>query len=186
MSPAAVLERFQSELLLTEQGQAAWEKVFSYDFSTVRAKLLKEQAVPEDRVDSAIDEYRKFLALMLLGFRGLAMTSRDVDEVWHTHILFTRDYMAFTKEVFGRYLHHQPGTDEAPIPVDAGPHFRNAYGEVFGELHPIWLGSKKHDHTNCCGRCSESTGVHVVNSKCTVDCQSRCSGDCSGNYCTND
>ncbi len=32
-----------------------------------------------------------------------------IDEMWHTFILITRDYMAFCDQMFGRYIHHAPG-----------------------------------------------------------------------------
>lgn len=32
-----------------------------------------------------------------------------IDEMWHTFILVTRDYMAFCDRMFGRYIHHAPG-----------------------------------------------------------------------------
>ena len=34
--------------------------------------------------------------------------SDDVDQAWHLHITRTADYERFCREVFGRFLHHQP------------------------------------------------------------------------------
>lgn len=36
---------------------------------------------------------------------------REIDDMWHTFILFTHDYTAFSQQFFGDYLHHQPSTD---------------------------------------------------------------------------
>ena len=33
-----------------------------------------------------------------------------LDEVWHTFILYTKDYSQFCLEYFGRYIHHAPTT----------------------------------------------------------------------------
>lgn len=44
----------------------------------------------------------------------LAMPSRAVDEAWHEFILFTREYAAFCRGAFGRYLHHTPSSALAP------------------------------------------------------------------------
>jgi hypothetical protein len=33
-----------------------------------------------------------------------------IDEVWHAHILCTKDYRQFCFDVFGEYLDHLPGT----------------------------------------------------------------------------
>lgn len=35
----------------------------------------------------------------------------DIDDMWHTFILFTRQYTEFSKEYFGYYLHHAPTTE---------------------------------------------------------------------------
>jgi hypothetical protein len=33
-----------------------------------------------------------------------------IDEMWHTFILVTRDYTKFCNDMFGRYIHHSPGS----------------------------------------------------------------------------
>lgn len=35
---------------------------------------------------------------------------KEIDDMWHTFILFTREYMDFGKQYFGHYLHHAPTT----------------------------------------------------------------------------
>lgn len=39
----------------------------------------------------------------------------EMDDMWHTFLLFTKDYMFFCKYYFGEYIHHAPNTDEEPI-----------------------------------------------------------------------
>jgi hypothetical protein len=62
------------------------------------------------RLSLALSEYRKWLVLCAMKEEklGLGMTSADVDEVWHMHILFTKKYMDDCQSVLGRYLHHNP------------------------------------------------------------------------------
>jgi len=38
----------------------------------------------------------------------IAMPSKEVDELWHVFLLFTREYDAFCDEVIGFKLHHEP------------------------------------------------------------------------------
>lgn len=33
---------------------------------------------------------------------------RDIDNMWHTFVLYTKDYTEFCHKYFGEYLHHQP------------------------------------------------------------------------------
>ena len=41
---------------------------------------------------------------------------REIDEMWHEFILFTRDYSDFCQHYFGEYLHHLPNIfDNMPV-----------------------------------------------------------------------
>ncbi|MBZ9715817.1 glycine-rich domain-containing protein [Deinococcus multiflagellatus] len=57
-------------------------------------------------------EYRRFVYLATL---GQAVTpSQTVDEVWHAHILFTRNYAAL-RLVLPAHFHHEPGTGRGAV-----------------------------------------------------------------------
>lgn len=49
-----------------------------------------------------------FLAYLLGGRQPVAMPSKVVDDLWHAFILNTRQYDAFCRQAFGRFLHHTP------------------------------------------------------------------------------
>lgn len=38
---------------------------------------------------------------------------REMDDMWHTFILFTKDYMEFCNQFFGHFIHHNPAEEEA-------------------------------------------------------------------------
>lgn len=41
---------------------------------------------------------------------------REIDEMWHEFILFTKDYTHFCQHYFGEYLHHLPNIfDNLPV-----------------------------------------------------------------------
>jgi len=45
---------------------------------------------------------------------------REIDEMWHEFILFTKDYTQFCQLYFGEYLHHLPNIfDNMPISREA-------------------------------------------------------------------
>ncbi|MEX1068694.1 MAG: hypothetical protein WED08_02695 [Patescibacteria group bacterium] len=125
--------------MLNQRENEGMAKIMAYSFDKVREKLLKEGVVSPDRIDEAIEEFRKYLTLIALNHRGLGMESPVVDEVWHTFILFTRDYAAFCEDVFGFFVHHNPSTSFTPISPGAVRSFHIAYEEVFGGPAPrIW------------------------------------------------
>jgi hypothetical protein len=38
--------------------------------------------------------------------------SREIDEFWHNHILYTKNYFQDCLNIFGHYLHHEPAKAE--------------------------------------------------------------------------
>lgn len=66
--------------------------------------------------EEATDLFQETLAwLWLIGTTpgGLFVVDHSltsIDEMWHTFILFTREYSAFCERNFGRYIHHAPTT----------------------------------------------------------------------------
>lgn len=40
---------------------------------------------------------------------------KEIDDMWDTFLLFTKDYMDFCNHYFGEYIHHHPAKeDEVP------------------------------------------------------------------------
>jgi len=70
--------------------------------SIVATKHIKKQ------LSELIDEYLKFMRLMQLFPHLRFSPSRIVDQVWHEHIQFTREYRTFCKKHFGKYMNHAP------------------------------------------------------------------------------
>jgi uncharacterized membrane protein YgcG len=55
----------------------------------------------------ALDEYKKFLFLGVTGSTPVT-PSKVIDQVWHEHLLFTRAYRQFCKEVLHHDFDHHP------------------------------------------------------------------------------
>ncbi|PHV12009.1 glycine-rich domain-containing protein [Chitinimonas sp. BJB300] len=49
-----------------------------------------------------------FLAYQKSGYQYVSMPSQVADDLWHEFILYTKNYQAFCKKAFGRFLHHTP------------------------------------------------------------------------------
>lgn len=62
----------------------------------------------------AIDEYKKFVYLGNVGTMSVT-PSKVIDQVWHEHLLFSRGYRAFCRDVLGRDFDHNPEL----VPIDA-------------------------------------------------------------------
>lgn len=59
--------------------------------------------------------YKNFLWLCKKYGSEALVPTREIDEFWHNHILFTRRYQRDCQQIFGAYLHHEPSSsDEDP------------------------------------------------------------------------
>ncbi len=70
--------------------------------------------VPQEALQCA-EQYKQFLWLHKKYPEQTLVPSKLVDEFWHNHILFTRNYARDCLAIFGHYLHHEPSSlDEDP------------------------------------------------------------------------
>lgn len=69
---------------------------------------VKEYNVSYQAVEEALPEYQRFLCMIACSQVQLSMFSREVDMVWHSHILNTQRYQEFCSEHMGRFIHHVP------------------------------------------------------------------------------
>jgi hypothetical protein len=83
-------------------------KVDTLDLSKIKAKLQLTKSWSQERCEVAEMQYRHFLKLALLEPGEEISPLGDIDEMWHTHILFTKKYADDCQHIFGRYMHHFP------------------------------------------------------------------------------
>lgn len=137
---------FQTHPEISEIDQRQIQLIWDYDFSFIKERIEESNALSKDKIDEAITEYKKFMTVLRLKYGQIAMSSPIVDEIWHTHILFTRNYQDFCKSVFGEFIHHEPvaGKDKTTEqkPSKRLENFFNSYQEVFGQPPAIWSGKE--------------------------------------------
>jgi hypothetical protein len=75
---------------------------------TFTARLARENGWTRPHAVRVFEEYRRFVFLAMTA--GHAVTPSDaVDQAWHLHLTYTRDYWEkFCPEVLTRPLHHGP------------------------------------------------------------------------------
>ena len=75
--------------------------------------------------------YKNYLFLLKKYPSKVIPPSKQIDEFWHQHILFTRRYHEDSIKIFGKYLHHQPGEGTR----ESIKYFRKLFDEVTQELY---------------------------------------------------
>lgn len=118
-----------------------------WDLSDVRARVQQRMGWSEELADEALREYRKFIALVALNPERSYGVVEAVDEVWHQHLLNTRDYLAMCDAVMGGVIHHE----QQPLDTMLGPDYGQLREQTFrdlarmfvGPLSKLWSGSSQ-------------------------------------------
>ena len=120
------------------------QAIEAYDLWFVTERIAKEGSIAEHRIEAAVTEFRRYMALIALGCEDLGMHSEEVDEVWHSFILFTREYSEFCTRACGQMIHHRPNTSARPqLPESSVPEFKEGYEKFFGPLPQVWSSNSK-------------------------------------------
>ena len=84
----------------------------TFDLSRILNRVRKEYPEwTEARIARAERDYRDFLAAAKANKGKQVSPCGDVETMWHTHIVYTRQYHADCQAYFGYYLHHEPFDD---------------------------------------------------------------------------
>ncbi len=126
-----------------------WEKLERFQITppelalTFEARLAREQGWDRAQALAVVDEYRRFLFLLLAASHPVT-PSEAVDSVWHLHLLYTRSYWdEFCGQIAGRPVHHGPtagGQSEQVRFEDQYQRTLDTYESMFGRSPPpeIW------------------------------------------------
>lgn len=88
-------------------------KIMGWDLEEVKEFLLDEKIITEDKIEQIEVEYKRFMFLTIYYPSEIIPTSKEVDKMWHAHIIFTENYFAFCNEVNdGIYIHHKRSVHE--------------------------------------------------------------------------
>lgn len=118
-------------------------KILNLDLSLVKLRLIDREHWNEKDAAEAVRRYKNFLVLIAKYPDHLLAPAPDMDEAWHTHILFTREYTQACEEIFGGYLHHTPAQSSRPEEKErmetAQQHTADLYQKEFNEPYDLAL-----------------------------------------------
>lgn len=73
----------------------------------VKERVIREHKVSLTDWENRWFEWKRFLIMTAI-LKNVPMYSREVDEVWHEKLMFTREYEMFSEQFLRRTLHHAP------------------------------------------------------------------------------
>lgn len=89
-----------------------WVRAQAHDMQMVAARMVKKGLARDaTQAEELVTEYLRYMTIVSENQGQIFAPSDAVDEVWHTHLLFTADYAEFCEKVVGTFLHHRPATD---------------------------------------------------------------------------
>lgn len=147
------------------QDSASFSGLWSWNLERVTERSRSRMGWSVDFAALVEREYRRFMALGViatgktLGMRG------PVDELWHEHILFTRDYASFCNSIAGKFIHHEPAEDGAPKGVSSyqltllllEQHFGTAPREIWPAVGNASCGG---DNCAMCDKADVDESIH--------------------------
>jgi hypothetical protein len=130
----------REEFRVTPELRALLFELELFDAPYLEECLLSKGIFREkEEFRAAFLEFKKFVVLNLFSSGPVAMSSPEVDEVWHQFILFTRQYVSFCERFLGHYLHHEPATPFMPVDEGGKVRFFELYQEIFGDVSSLWM-----------------------------------------------
>jgi hypothetical protein len=123
-----------------------------------------EEGVPaevdwtEGQAETVIEEYRKFLTLAHEGDGKVTTPSKNIDIIWHTHVLDTQKYYTDVVNIFGHMVHHFPylgvrGSKDREVLIAGYVDTLKRYKDRFGRTarKDVW-GKAAHCGSSHCSR----------------------------------
>ncbi len=89
-------------------------RIKNLDLGYLEKKLSDRQKWTPEESKEAVRRYKNFLLLLCKYPDKTLAPAPDIDEAWHAHILFTREYFRDCEQIFGGYLHHSPSQNSSP------------------------------------------------------------------------
>ncbi|WP_422026282.1 glycine-rich domain-containing protein [Roseovarius sp.] len=132
------------------------------DLGPIVWKLTSDESESASEVDwstkqtlRVCEEYRKFLTLSLEGNGKVTSPSRNIDIIWHHHILDTQKYYEDCHRIFGHVVHHFPylgvrGSADRQILLDAYEDTKKRYCARFGQVPEDVWGMAAHCGVSTC------------------------------------
>jgi len=146
--------------VVEQNWQRIVKEIYETELPIVKHRLLDKEEGPgwsELQYKKAVDLYKKFIMLCCKYPEESIVPTKEIDAVWHQHILDTKAYTEFCKKYFGTYLHHDPsvgiGSEES----------KKELQELFERTDLLW---------------QSEFGFSLKPSQKTFDCSATCAGRC--------
>src|ERR1700733_6211525 len=136
-----VQERPSPSLVAGPHREQVGKMALEWDLSQPIAYLVQRRGMKPGYVEEMALEYRRFMSIVAQNPGREFAISEQADTMWHTHILFSQDYVNMSEALCGAYMHHFPLLNEADREALL-PNYRLGtmveYERLYGIPNPTW------------------------------------------------
>lgn len=123
-------------------------EILSYQNEAILNRYMRDFGGSKESASECFLALKQYLVICGISSTATKQSSDSVDQMWHTFILFTKDYRDFCDSYIGRFIDHDPigGADTEPFSKTL-----ELVKEIFGEVNPKYW-------SEGCACCSSCTG----------------------------
>jgi hypothetical protein len=122
-------------------------EVLGYRNDRLLQRYATDNEATIEEAQRAFEALKQFMVICAIK-PGRKITSEPIDRMWHSFLLFTKDYQNFCGNYLGRFVHHQPFETASPSTYLDTRAFTAKY---FGGLdEKLWPVEAKADCTSGC------------------------------------
>jgi hypothetical protein len=123
-------------------------EILAYENDRLIKRYAEDHRTTLDESRRCFKALKEFLIVCALK-PGYKVTSDPVDRMWHTFLLFTKDYKKFCEDNLGMFINHEPFENAAPAAYIETRAFMEEY---FGYVdEQLWSVDAKADCSSGCG-----------------------------------
>lgn len=108
-------------------------------------RFSQDHTISETEALERFEETKKFLVVAASNPAKAYSPSKKVDEMWHSFLLNTKDYLTFCDRV-GSFMHHVPSDEPRPTNYSRT---RRDMRRFFGELNSKYWSKQDADCSSC-------------------------------------
>ncbi len=124
------------------------EEIMSYRNDRLLKRYREDFGASTEEAERCFKALKEFMVICAVK-PGYKVTSDPIDKMWHTFLLFTKDYYDFCENSLGIFIDHEPFETAAPWAYLETRTFAKSF---FGDLdEKLWSPDAKADCSSGCG-----------------------------------
>ena len=112
-------------------------EIMSYRHEKVLERYSTDYSTSIEDARRSFEAFKEFMVVCAVK-PGPKVTSAALDQMWHTFLLFTKDYRSFCEQYLGMFINHEPFEYAAPdIYLETRAFAKDYFGHLDEALWPI-------------------------------------------------